>query len=133
MYWLLLFILALVVALVFLQYWVLKRRQSNWSRIDQKFCKENWIRINKMNDPRHQVVEADKLLDYMMRKRGYQGSVADMLKEHGKQFSNLDRLWQAHKLRNKIAHELDYSISSTVAHGALMSFKRALKDMGLNI
>lgn len=133
MIWQLVVILVLVVVLVILQYWFKNYRKSKWSRADLKFCQQNWTRIEKMTDNRHQVVEADKLLDHMMRKRGFHGSVADNLKQHAKKFSDLENLWQAHKLRNKIAHELDYSLSRLAARNALNSFKRALKDLGLEL
>lgn len=133
MTWLILFIIVLLVLLVLLQYWMLKRKRSKWSKKDQTFVRDNWKRIESMTDNRHQVLEADKLLDHMMRSRGFKGSVADMLKQHARQFSDLEALWQAHKLRNKLAHELDYGMSAGMAKNALNAFRRALKDLGLDL
>jgi hypothetical protein len=47
-------------------------------------------------------------------------------------YSDLDGIWSAHKLRNKIAHQLDYNISQTTAKSALKEFEKAFKDLGLD-
>lgn len=133
MEWLIIVIVVLVVALFLLQYWFGIRKRSKWSRKDVDFCRTNWQRIQSMDDARHQVVEADKLFDHMMRRKGYQGSVANMLKQNGKKFSDLNGLWSAHKLRNRLAHELNYAISDGAARGALKAFRRALQDLGLEL
>ncbi|EKD64900.1 MAG: hypothetical protein ACD_50C00256G0002 [uncultured bacterium] len=48
-------------------------------------------------------------------------------------FSDLNGVWFAHKLRNKIAHELDSRVSMGEAKRALAAFKRAFVDLGVKI
>lgn len=77
------------------------------------------------------VLNADKLVDQAMRDLGYDGkTMGDRLKLAKDRFSNKDSIWEAHKLRNKIAHEPDVKIKYEHARCALAGFKRALKDLG---
>ncbi|MEI6498611.1 MAG: hypothetical protein WCO23_01485 [bacterium] len=63
---------------------------------------------------KHALIEADKLLDYTLEKRGFAGkTVADKLKE-AQQFLSQDiynQLWQGHKTRNQAVHEHGINIS----------------------
>lgn len=50
------------------------------------------------------IIEADALLDNTLRERGYQGKdMAEMLKSA--RFTTIDLAWDAHKVRNRIAHD----------------------------
>jgi hypothetical protein len=50
------------------------------------------------------ILEADTMLQEVLVEKGYRGdTVADMLKEAS--FKTIDLAWDAHKLRNRIAHE----------------------------
>lgn len=125
---LLLFFLA-IVYLIFI-YWV-KYSKKKWSTQDQRFFANNWQKIMNESDLKHKILDADKLLDTMLRKRGYSGSLGDKLKSKKTLFSDIDGLWSAHKLRNKIAHEVDFQINAKTAGAALKSFEKAFKDLGL--
>ncbi|MCE9643957.1 hypothetical protein K8Q93_01785 [Candidatus Parcubacteria bacterium] len=65
--------------------------------------------INSANpgDWRLAVLEADILLDDMVRGFGYPGiNLGERLKSASKaSFATLDQAWEAHKIRNAIAHE----------------------------
>ncbi|MEK7662236.1 MAG: hypothetical protein AAB355_01915 [Patescibacteria group bacterium] len=53
------------------------------------------------------ILEADNMLDEMVRRMGYQGKdLGERLKTvEPSDFSNIQSAWEAHKVRNKIAHE----------------------------
>jgi hypothetical protein len=77
------------------------------------------------------ILNADKLLDRALRERGYRGNtMGERLKTAGSAFGNINAVWAAHKLRNRIAHETDVNITYTTARRALATFKQALKDLG---
>ena len=77
------------------------------------------------------ILNADKLLDRALRERGYRGNtMGERLKTAGSTFGNINAVWAAHKLRNRIAHETDVNITYTTARRALATFKQALKDLG---
>jgi hypothetical protein len=129
---LVLIIVVLALALILMQVY-LQRRKGKWSDSDMKFCRKSWQKIVSEKDLRHQIQDADKLLDHMLRKKGFKGSLGEVLKRNASIFSDINGLWYAHKMRNKLAHELEYKVNSRDVNMALRSFKRALKDIGLNM
>lgn len=84
------------------------------------------------NNPKEAVLDADKLLDYALVRKGFQGSLGEKLKKAKNRFSDINGIWIAHKLRNKIAHELS-NIDFREAKNALVSFKKGLKDLGADL
>ena len=77
------------------------------------------------------ISEADKLLDYVMRTNCYGGeTMADRLRSAQAEFRDLDSVWRAHKLRNALAHEMNFDLVPRQAHEALKDFERALHDLG---
>lgn len=77
------------------------------------------------------IIEADKLLDQALQAQGYPGdTMGERLKDARHVLRNNDGTWQAHKLRNRIAHEQDVRLNRLVVAKALGQFKAALKDLG---
>lgn len=102
-----------------------EKYRSRWLTIEQSLVRDN--------EASHQlaVVNADKLLDTAMRERGIKGqTMGDRMKMNKDGWTNRNALWEAHKLRNRIAHESDVRVSYDQARRALAGFKQALKDVG---
>ena len=77
------------------------------------------------------IIDSDKLLDKAMIEMGVPGkTMGDRLKKAGGKFTDLNRVWRAHKLRNAIAHESDTEVTYKQASNALAIYKQALKDLG---
>ena len=79
------------------------------------------------------VLNADKLFDRALQESGLRGNTfGERLKNARNHFPKpvLDGVWQAHKLRNRIAHEADFHLSYEQAKQALGGFKRGLKHLG---
>ena len=99
--------------------------QARFLEIENKFKKENPTSYAIT------VINGDKLLDKAMMEMGVPGkTMGDRLKWCGDKFTNLNGVWQAHKLRNAIAHETDVEVSYKRAYNALAIYKQALKDLG---
>ncbi len=128
--WVLPAIAVFVVVDLLLVAWVFYRRRH--PRLDQALIRDSWQRLQSA-DPRHAILEADKLLDYALTSRGHTGTLGDKLKAAGKCFSDLNGIWAAHKLRNRLAHELDFYPSKSEITTALASFNRALNDLGAQL
>lgn len=64
------------------------------------------VSSNNAADWRQAIIEADIMLDLMLSKIGYKGeSVAEKLKQiEASDFLTLNSAWEAHKVRNRIAH-----------------------------
>lgn len=103
--------------------------------IDHAFFQMQWQKImsSSSNDPHHAILNADKLIDKALALKGYQGTLGEKLKKSGNLFSDLNGLWSAHKLRNSIAHEIDHHVSESQTRAALQAFKKALRDLGIQI
>lgn len=96
-----------------------------------KKIKEVWILTQQIADLEKRILEADKVLDTALGLLGYKGSLGDKLKNAGPRFSDSNAVWDAHKLRNKIAHELGHDLSEKDANRAMRAFERALHDLGM--
>jgi len=88
-----------------------------------------WKKIIRTKDHRHAILEADKLLDYALSKLGYKGSLGSKLKKTAKLFKNINDVWAAHKIRNNIAHKLNYKVDEKTYKRTMLQFKQAFKDI----
>jgi hypothetical protein len=122
-----LFIAFLISFFVFLSY----QKKRKFSKKDNEYIVKKWFEIEKDKNFKNAIIEADKLLDYSLKKKGYFGSLGEKLKKADSLFSNANNIWNAHKLRNKLVHEMDAGISEYEAKKAINSFKHALKDIGI--
>lgn len=83
------------------------------------------------NDWRSAIMEADIMLDDMLTKQGYDGAgVAEKLKlVEPSDFNTLQDAWEAHKVRNQIAHEGSaFDLTETVAQRALSRYENVFRE-----
>ncbi len=78
------------------------------------------------------VIEADNLIDDLLKKAGYPGeSMGERLTGmRHEQLRTLPYLWKAHLLRNKIVHETDYKANYQEIHEALRAYEATLEELG---
>ena len=77
------------------------------------------------------VIDADKLLDEALKKRGYKGkTMGERMVAAQRDFTSNDSVWHAHKLRNRLVHEPNVRLRKSEARSALEGIKRGLKDLG---
>ena len=79
------------------------------------------------------LIDSDKILEDALREAGYVGvGVGEMLKDaeakHG--FNSLQDAWEAHKTRNRIAHETGFQLTKHEAKSAVERYRRAFQDLG---
>jgi hypothetical protein len=67
----------------------------------------NHIASDNPNDWKQAIIEADIILEDLLTKMGYRGdSIGEKLKRVAKgDMKSLNEAWEAHKVRNQIAHE----------------------------
>ena len=80
---------------------------------------------------RRSVLEADALVDFFLKGAGYAGEhMADRLVQISKVgIKSVDRVWDAHRLRNDIAHTPGFVVTSQQAEKALLAVRDFLKEM----
>lgn len=95
--------------------------------------KEIQDHINSTNpsDWRLAILEADIMLDEVLEKQGFPGdTLGDKLKSADKNtLVTLDTAWEAHKVRNQIAHEgTDFQLNERDAKRAIDLFKKVFEE-----
>lgn len=128
------YFLVFVLILGFLLF-ILSRKRGGFSASDVTYIRNHFAKVSGLlkDNPALAVLEGDKLLDFCIGKRfpRYKKSLlGDKLKACGSFFSDINAVWSAHKLRNKIAHELSHNVSSSECSRAVSVFKKALNDLG---
>lgn len=124
-----------LLAILLVVFVFLKSRKRKFSEKDQKIFRTHWqqIELEAVGTPNQAIINADKLIDKALYLKGFQGSLGEKLKKSQNLFTDLNSLWSAHKLRNKIAHEINFNASPNETSNALSSFKKALRDLGLKL
>ena len=101
---------------------------------NKRYIRREWAKIfdSLKTNPESALINADKLLDHALKILGYSGSLGDKLKKHGSLFHDVNGVWEAHKFRNKLAHEIGFKITQEQAAKCISKYQRALKDLGVN-
>lgn len=103
----------------------------------EKYVNPKWAKVlehvNSQNpaDWKLAILEADIILDQMLDKMGYHGAtMGDKLKSiEPSDFTNLQEAWEAHKVRNSIAHQgSDYEVSKPEAERVIRLFKKVFEE-----
>lgn len=86
------------------------------------------------NDWKLAIIEADIILDATLKRQGYAGpTLGDRLKSISPEtLHSIDDAWQAHKVRNQIAHAgADFVLTQRIAREAIMQYERVFKELGV--
>lgn len=135
-------IMSLLKGLWFLISWPFKKIlkiKDQKSKIDKIANLEKWMEIEKLLESgdeihaRQAVIEADKFFDSILIMLGSQGKTfADRLRNFENHFNRniYQSVWNAHKVRNQISHEMDHKLSASEAKSALNNFRKGLENLG---
>ena len=89
--------------------WFLKKifwyGSKRLSQSKNKQLSEKLAKISK-HKGKQKFLELDILYHWILRELWYTGSFGEILKQNPKEIKNLDEIWELHKLRNTLAHEL---------------------------
>lgn len=98
---------------------------SRWEEIQRH------LNSNKEAEWKFAVIEADSLVDSVLKASGYPGdTMGDRLKNIDKsQIVSLDGLWEAHKIRNRLAHESSYFLRYGEAKRAVQLYEKTLREL----
>ncbi len=96
-----------------------------------------WLHIETLaksasaSDWRTAIIEADIMLGDMLTKQGYEGdSIGEKLKTvEPADFNTLQDAWEAHKVRNQIAHEGSaFDLSPTLAQRTIARYESVFRE-----
>lgn len=104
---------------------VVQKQNERWESIERHMDTEN------ENDWRQAILEADIILDEMVARMGYKGdNLGERLKNiEASDFKTLQNAWEAHKVRNRIAHDgSEYTLSRHEAKRVIELYKSVFKE-----
>ena len=80
------------------------------------------------------ILEADNILDEILEDLGYVGeTVAEKLKTMSRtKIASYDNIWEAHKVRNQIAHggAIEMDLTKKMARDTIAKFENAFRELG---
>lgn len=100
---------------------------SRWAHVQQL------INSGQESDWRQAIIEADIMLDEVLDEQGYVGeSVGDKLKQvNPERFASLNDAWEAHKVRNDIAHRGSaFQLTEHVAYRTIAHYENVFREFG---
>jgi len=92
------------------------------------------IATDNPNDWKLAIIEADIILDDNLKRVGYAGtSLGERLRSISPaQLTSLDDAWQAHKVRNQIAHSgADFVLTKRLAEDTIKQYRRVFDELGV--
>lgn len=100
--------------------------------------KKLWTHVESLikADDHHQMVqalvEADKLMDMVLKKKVKGDDLGGRLRKAKGLFTaeGYSRVWNAHKLRNRLVHEVGVKVSMKTCRMAVGDFSRGFRDLG---
>ncbi|MFH1979041.1 MAG: hypothetical protein ABII97_01485 [Patescibacteria group bacterium] len=101
-------------------------RITKWDLIKKRLDSEN------PSDWKQAILEADSLVDDIIKKIGYRGETfGERLSNITlAQFKCLNKVWEAHKIRNRIAHEgTNFQLNKLQAERVIGMYEEALIEM----
>jgi hypothetical protein len=87
------------------------------------------------NDWKLAIIEADIILDDILKQQGYVGSsLGERLKSIGTgELNSLNDAWEAHKIRNRIAHDgADFVLTQRLAEETINRYRRVFTEFGVS-
>lgn len=113
------------------------KQKDKASSFSKDLIQSKWLEVGAMMQEggpanyRQAIMEADKLIDMVLRSKVPGDTMGERLKNARGLFhrTTYDRLWTAHKIRNKLAHEAEFEGLSSDAKMAVRNFEKALREL----
>lgn len=79
------------------------------------------------------IIEADKLFDELLKKMTFRGNdMGERLQQISPvQLASLQGVWDSHKIRNKLSHDVGYHITFQEAEKAIQNYENAFLEIGI--
>ncbi len=115
--------------------------EKRWHQLhDANLGNRHWQEVqshigsDNPNDWKLAIIEADVMLEHMLEDAGYAGTtIADRLRSAtNRSFATIDDAWQAHRLRNHVAHGgSDFVLTQKAARDAVIQYQKVFQEFGL--
>ncbi|MFA6422955.1 MAG: hypothetical protein WCW17_00710 [Patescibacteria group bacterium] len=108
------------------------------SSIDKGMIRSKWeglehmVKLGGESNHKTAIIEADKILDHILKSMVSNAeTMGERLKMARNYFSSegYNAAWEAHKVRNRLAHESDFDLLHNRAIETMENYKQALSDL----
>src|SRR3989344_8255157 len=98
---------------------------AHWQEIMQR------IESIREGEWKFAIIEADNLVDDLLKNLFPGETMGERLMNIDKtQLLTIDDLWEAHKIRNRLAHDTNYFLRHAEAVNAIRLYEKTLKELG---
>jgi len=126
MYYILAIILFIVILWIFLILKFSKSKKLNSGTKKQILKNFNIIKQSKSN--KEKIIDFDKLYHKVLLSLGYSWSFWEILKSNPKVISDINSIWEIHKLRNQLVHSFD-DISESFLEKKAKEYERIINNL----
>lgn len=137
-----LFLLA-IIFLLLKNSWLKRRFLEDWTEFfiyrpfGVKKTFKQWAKVlkrletGKEADYKLAVIEADGLLNDILKKMGYKGETMAKILEQldATILPNIEQIWKVHKIRNNVVHDPDYELSLEDARKVLGIYEKTFRTL----
>ena len=132
-----------VIFLLLKNTWLKRRFLEDWTEFliyrpfGVKKTFKQWARVLKRLDTGKEpdyklaVIEADGLLNDILKKMGYEGETMAKILEQldATVLPNIEEIWKVHKIRNNIVHDPDYELNLEQARKILGIYEKSFRTL----
>jgi len=102
-----------------------KKTFKQWAKVLKR------LETGKEADYKLAVIEADSLLNDILKKMGYKGETMAKILEQldATILPNMEQIWKVHKIRNNVVHDPDYELSLEQARKILGIYEKTFRTL----
>ena len=126
MYYILGLVLIIIVFWVFLILKFSKSKKLN-SYVKKELSK-NLKHIKTSSSNKEKIVDFDKLYHKILLKLWYNWTFWEILKSKPKVINDLNKIWELHKLRNKLVHDFDL-VSENILKNKALEYEKIINEL----
>lgn len=121
--WIVVLVLALWAFLIFA---FTEKKELNDEQ--KKQFKKNFKSIYLLESKKEKIIDYDKLYHQILKWFGYEWNFWDILKLKPDEVDDLNKIWELHKLRNKLVHDFD-SHDEKFLNKKVLEYEKEIKKL----
>ncbi len=112
--------------------WFYNRRKISRFK-NRKYQKKVSETLSQKKSTNEKIIILDKILHNILLDMWYKWTLWEILKQSPEYIHNIDKIWESHKIRNSLVHDLDNEYSEKFLHFKLAEFTKEIRMLLKNI
>ena len=118
-----------VIIIIFWVFLILKfSKAKKLSSYVKKELNKNFKHIKASNSSKERIVDFDKLYHKILIKLWYNWTFWEILKSKPRVINDLNKIWELHKLRNKLVHDFDL-VSENILKNNASEYEKIINEL----